>query len=202
MLVPHAIDWDGDGDVDIIVGDEDGRVALVENVGRVVDGIPQFLPPHYFQQQADELKFGALVTPCGFDWDGDGDTDFIAGNTAGYIAFIENLSGPGVARPKFSAPQFLQANGEAIRIMAGPNGSIQGPIEAKWGYTTQTVADWDGDGLPDIIANSIWGKVVWYRNIRTRTAPKLAAAQPIEVEWNGQTQSPSGICGIRRARNS
>ena len=25
MLVPHAIDWDGDGDIDLIVGDEDGR---------------------------------------------------------------------------------------------------------------------------------------------------------------------------------
>jgi hypothetical protein len=191
MLVPHAIDWDGDGDVDMIVGDEDGRVALVESIGLVLDGIPQFLPPRYFQQQADEMKFGALVTPCGFDWDGDGDTDFIAGNTAGYIAFIENLSGPGVARPRFSAPQYLRANGETIRIIAGPNGSIQGPIEAKWGYTTQTVADWDGDGLPDIIANSIWGKVIWYRNVGTRRAPKLAAAQPIEVEWSGPTPKPA-----------
>jgi hypothetical protein len=70
--------------------------------------------------------------------------------------------------------------------MAGPNGSIQGPCEAKWGYTTQTVADWDGDGLPDIIVNSIWGKVVWFRNIGTRTHPKLTTAQPIEVEWVGQ----------------
>jgi predicted neuraminidase len=69
--------------------------------------------------------------------------------------------------------------------MAGPNGSIQGPCEAKWGYTTLTVADWDGDGLPDILVNSIWGKVVWYKNIGTRKAPKLAAAQPIEVEWDG-----------------
>ncbi|HVL15897.1 MAG TPA: VCBS repeat-containing protein, partial [Gemmata sp.] len=43
--------------------------------------------------------------------------------------------------------------------------------------------DWDGDGLPDLVVNSIWGKVHWYRNIGTRTAPKLAAAQPIEVEW-------------------
>jgi hypothetical protein len=33
--------------------------------------------------------------------------------------------------------------------------------------------------------NSIWGKVVWYRNVGTRTAPKLAAAEPIEVEWKG-----------------
>lgn len=190
MLVPHAIDWDGDGDVDMIVGDEDGRVALFEHTGKLVEGMPQYRAPRYFQQEADPLKFGALVTPCGFDWDGDGDTDFIAGNTAGYISFIENLSGPRVDRPKFAAPVALKAGDEAIRIMAGPNGSIQGPLEAKWGYTTQTVADWDGDGLPDIVANSIWGKVIWYRNIGTRREPKLAAAQMIEVDWPGRAPKP------------
>ncbi len=219
MITPTAIDWDMDGDQDLIVGDEDGRVALLENVTQTflsasgrkaslpatneadksVCPAPQFLPPRYFQQEADDVKFGALATPCGFDWDGDGDTDIISGNTAGYIAFFENLSGPGVEKPRWAAPRYLEADGQVIRIMAGPNGSIQGPCEAKWGYTTQTVADWDGDGLPDIIANSILGKVHWYRNVAERAsvwpagpgprdpsaAPRLAAAQPIEVEWDG-----------------
>lgn len=191
MPVPHAIDWDGDGDLDVVVGDEDGRVALIEHTGRVEGGLPQFNPPRYFLQEADDLKFGALVTPCGTDWDGDGDIDFIAGNTAGHIAFIENLGGAGVARPKFAAPRLLEAGGETIRIMAGPSGSIQGPIEAKWGYTTQTVADWDGDGLPDIVANSIWGRVIWYRNLGPRSAPRLAAAQPVEVAWPGPPPKPA-----------
>jgi hypothetical protein len=185
MITPTAVDWDRDGDLDLVVGDEDGRVALVENIKRLADRLPQFLPPVYFRQQADEVKFGALATPAGSDWDGDGDIDIVCGNTAGCIAFIENLSGPGVERPRWAEPRRLEADGRVIRIQAGPNGSIQGPCEAKWGYTTQSVADWDGDGLPDLVVNSIWGKVHWYRNIGTRRAPRLAAAAPIEVEWDG-----------------
>ncbi|MBB5036712.1 FG-GAP repeat domain-containing protein [Prosthecobacter dejongeii] len=185
MITPTAFDWDKDGDMDLIVGDEDGRVALVENTGKLAEKAPVFKEPVYFQQEADQIKFGALVTPVGFDWDGDGDMDLICGNTAGYVAFIENLSGKSVEKPKWAAPVRLEAEGKAIRPMAGPNGSIQGPCEAKWGYTTQTVADWDGDGLPDLVLNSILGKVVWYKNIGTRAKPKLGAAQPVDVEWNG-----------------
>jgi hypothetical protein len=184
MIQPTAIDWNKDGHPDLIVGDEDGRVAFIENTGKLdATHTPVFKAPRYFQQEADLVKFGALASPFGVDWNGDGSIDIISGDSAGYIGFIENLSKPGDEKPKWAAPKYLEVDGKPIRIMAGPNGSIQGPAEAKWGYTTLSVADWDGDGLPDIIVNSIWGKVVWYRNIGTRTAPKLAAAQPIEVEW-------------------
>ncbi len=186
MITPTALDWNKDGRADLIVGDEDGRVAFIEGRGKfTTERTPVFLAPRYFQQEADDVKFGALATPVGFDWDGDGDVDIVTGNTAGNIAFIENLSGTAVEKPKWAAPRLLESGGKPIRIMAGPNGSIQGPAEAKWGYTTLSVTDWDGDGLPDMLVNSIWGRVVWFRNTGTRTAPKLAAAAPIEVEWDG-----------------
>ena len=197
MITPVAIDWNQDGHLDLIVGDEDGRVAFIENTGKFTsDRTPVFLPPRYFQQEAAELKFGALATPFGFDWDGDGDMDLLSGNTAGYVGWFENLSGAGVAKPKFAAPRHLRVNGQPLRIMARENGSIQGPAEAKWGYTTFTVADWDGDGRPDLVVNSILGDVVWYRNTGTRQAPALTPAQPIEVEWNGP--QPSLAWGWRK----
>ncbi|MEN6429119.1 MAG: VCBS repeat-containing protein [Phycisphaerales bacterium] len=189
MIVPTAIDWDGDGDVDLVVGEEDGRVALVEHTGSVIDGLPQFLPQQQFRQEAKDVKFGALVTPVSFDWDGDGDEDLVCGNTAGYIGFIENLDGGNP--PKWAEPRYLTADGEVIRIQAGYNGSIQGPCEAKWGYTVLSIADWDGDGLADILVNSIWGKVVWFRNVGNQREPNLAKAQPVRVEWPAQPPKPA-----------
>lgn len=189
MITPVALDWDHDGDPDLICGEENGRIAFIENSGRLKDGVPVFRKPVYFQQVADELKCGALATPFAVDWDGDGDWDIICGNSAGYIMFFENLSGPGVEHPKWAAPVRLEADGKTIRIQAGPNGSIQGPGEACFGYTVQTVCDWDGDGLLDVVVNSIWGKVVWYRNVGTAAKPRLAAAQPVEVQWDGPQPS-------------
>ena len=41
------------------------------------------------------------------------------------------------------------------------------------------------------MVNSIWGKVVWYRNVGTGPQPKLAAAAPIEVTWSGTPPKPA-----------
>lgn len=187
MITPVAYDYNADGWMDLIVGDEDGRVAIVEHTGTVIEGIPLFKTPGYLRQYAADVKFGALVTPVGVDWDGDGLEDILAGNTAGQIAFIKNLGGQPV---KWDTPELLEANGEVIHIQAGPSGSIQGPAEAKWGYTTLSVADWNHNGLPDLIVNSIWGKIIWYENIGTRSKPLLTAAKPIEVEWEGEVPKP------------
>lgn len=189
MIVPVAFDWNRDGHLDLIVGDEDGRVALIKNTGTLTkDNLPIFQPPAYFQQIADTLKCGALATPVGVDWDDDGDQDIVSGNTAGYLEFFENLSGPGKSDPKWQRPEKLKVDGKVFRVMAGHNGSIQGPAEAKWGYTTLSVADWDHDGLKDIVLNSILGKVVWLKNIGKRGAAILAPPKAVEVDW--ETHQP------------
>jgi hypothetical protein len=178
MIIPVAIDWDRDGWTDLVVGDEDGRVALVRNTGKIRSGVPVFESPRYFRQKADNLKLGALVTPVSYDWDLDGDLDIVAGNSAGYVAWIENLKdGPA---PQWAEPVLLEVGGKPFRVQAGDNGSIQGPAEAKWGYTTLSVADWDGDGKGDLIINSIWGKVEWLKNTGNGT---LQPAKPVEVAW-------------------
>ncbi len=188
MILPVSLDWDKDGDIDLVVGDEDGRVAWVENTGKVKNHMPVFNSPKYFQQKAQFLKFGSLVTPFSTDWDDDGDEDLICGNSAGYIGFIENLDGGDP--PSWAKPVYLNAGNETIRIQAGENGSIQGPCEAKWGYTTLSIADWNNDGLKDIIVNSIWGEILWYENIGTKGKPKLAKEKSIQVQWPSKAPKP------------
>ena len=200
---PFAYDWDKDGRIDFLSGEEDGRLGFYRNTGRMEKGLPVFDPPVYLRAERDYVNFGILCTPWVVDWDGDGDQDIIAGNSAGYVAFIENLSGSGVAEPKWNEPKCLPCKKGAhtpieqplgtysifehapFRIRAGPNGSIQGPCEAIWGYTCLSAADWDGDGDIDIMLNNIWGKIILLRNIGTRTKPELDAPEGVEVEWDG-----------------
>ena len=79
----------------------------------------------------------------------------------------------------------LKSNGTEIRIMAGKNGSIQGPAEEKWGYTTLSVADWDNDGKKDIVVNSIFGEIIWYKN--TGDLMNLTGPFKVKVDWGSQT---------------
>ena len=186
MLRAVAADWNGDGLPDLVMGQEDGRLSWAEFTGRFIDGSPVFKPQRYFRQQAGNLVFGCLSTPHGTDWDGDGDWDLICGCAAGYVAFIENLSGKGVAKPKWAPPKLLTVGGKPIHIQAGLKGSIQGPVERKWGYTTVTTGDWDGDGFEDLVLNSITGEVLWYRNAGKRGGTAFEPARPVEVEWEGE----------------
>ncbi|MFP6595900.1 MAG: VCBS repeat-containing protein [Candidatus Hydrogenedentota bacterium] len=189
MLQVVVFDWNKDNQPDIIVGKEDGRVALMLNTGKFEDGVPQFALPKFLQQQADKLKIGALCTPFSVDWDNDGDEDIIAGDTAGYINFVENLDDGNP--PRWAKPLHLKAEGKIIRQQAGPNGSIQGPAEAKWGYTTLNVADWDHDGDLDIVTNDIWGQIQWYENNGIQTNAHLTKAKPILVAYEDDTPKPT-----------
>lgn len=176
---PRAVDFNRDGFVDIIAGDEDGKVSFIQNTGTVVDGVPQFLLPRFFQQEAKFVDFGALTAPRIFDWDNDGKQDIVASNAVGNIGFIRNISNRIL---KFEAPELLKAAGEIILVL---------PEGANWGYLTIDVGYWNDDNLPDILGNDHNGNVVWWENTGTKKTPRLGNANPIEVEWEGEPQKPA-----------
>ncbi len=185
-----AIDWNRDGHIDIIAGEESGRMSFLKNTGKILDGVSQFLPPRFFQQEVKYVDFGALVAPRVFDWDDDGIDDIISGNEMGYIGFIKNLGGK---IPKWDRPKLLEVDGIPIRII--PKEALPNTEEPIWGYTTIDVGFWDEDDLPDILVNDHNGNVVWLKNIGSRKEPKLSPPQAIEVEWIGKPQKPAWTPG-------
>jgi hypothetical protein len=90
------------------------------------------------------------------DLDGDGLVDLVVGNDVGHFLFVRNIGT--LQRAEFDAPIRIEADGEVLKIDAGYSG-IQGPPESRWGYTCPTLVDWNGDGLLDIVYNSIQGDV-------------------------------------------
>jgi hypothetical protein len=190
MIQPRVVRWHTDGRPSLLIGEEDGRVAFVEN--RAPAGSPPDLaPPRYFEQVDPYVKSGALSRPVVADWNGDGKPDLLAGNSAGYLQYFENLGTR--EAPVFSDRGYLESGGKPIRRIAGPNGSVQGPAEEKWGYSNLSVADWDLDGKLDLVVNDIWGEVVWYRNTGTAREPKPGPMRSIEVEWPGAPPKPDWV---------
>jgi len=196
---PSYIDWDADGLPDLMLPNISNRVFWYQNIGTrqqptfgprqqvIVDGYPE--TPATLAATARllgaETKRWVKRPPdpdqpfgwrhrAGFgDLTGDGLVDMVAAdgrsrNTSsyadGYALFVRYRDAKG------------QLKLRRDQVIKHPDGSrLKGPA----GITTQAiVADWDGDGLLDLICH--WGPVsnqkckpVFVRNIGTKMEPKF-----------------------------
>ena len=52
------------------------------------------------------------------------------------------------------------------------------PIDTEVGHSAPNVADWDGDGVNDLLVGQFGGGVLWiFRNSGTNAAPQLAPGE-------------------------
>ncbi len=163
---------------DLIVGGEGALYFYRATVAVDPDGAPTYRPPVPVLQEDALLYAGSLPVPDLVDWDGDGRSDLVVGNSEGRLLFFRN-EGP-ADEPAFAAPVALAANGEEIHVQPGSRGSLQGPAEARWGYLSPTVIDWNGDGHLDIVASSATARHVWWA--RQRETLQLRAEQTLLVD--------------------
>jgi hypothetical protein len=127
-------------------------------------------PVHVLQENPN-IYGGSLVIPSVADWDGDGQLDIISGNSMGFLFFYKNKGTN--KQPVYGDPEPLVADGKIIHVQPGYREDIQGPGEARWGYTSPNVVDWDGDGLLDILTGDSRGKFMVYLNTGTKGNPQL-----------------------------
>lgn len=174
-------DLDGDGRTDILSGSWPGEIYFFR---RLADGT--FATGEPLKTAAGKpLNVGSASAPFAFDWDADGKLDLIVGTIGGDVWFVPNVGTRD--RPAFGDPKPLTAGGKPIRV--------------EHGDAAPVVADWDGDGNPDLVVGSGDGSVVWFRNEGTAKEPRLAAARvlvpPSPSPWADDKSRRPHDWGIR-----
>jgi hypothetical protein len=142
---PMAVDWDADGDLDLVVGNFLGTFYLFTGEGQ-----GRFLPDaqQIMSSEGGPLQIhGQHSDPFPIDWDRDGDIDLVSGSSQGGVQWAENTAGPDKP-PEFQSFSSLIAAGPAV-----PYGE---PLEeaALKGPATSTrvwVDDINGDGKLDLL---------------------------------------------------
>jgi hypothetical protein len=139
---PHAVDWDGDGLLDLLVGEIGGGVHFLRNEGTA--------KAWAFDKEEPVLAGGQPIRaphgdshPVVADWDADGKADLLVAAGDGSVWFYKNTATGKV--PELAAGVQLVPPGEAVH---GPNA----PKEPRRGIRAKLcVCDWNGDGRLDLL---------------------------------------------------
>jgi hypothetical protein len=111
------------------------------------------------------------------DWDDDGKKDLIAGDTQGNVSLFLNVGTK--EKPELAKAKLVEADGKPIK---------SGSHKLAGTYSKLHMADWDGDGLNDLLIGH-QDTIVFYRNVGTKGAPRFAA--PTQVKPPTQKEAPA-----------
>jgi hypothetical protein len=192
---PAIADIDGDGLLDLIVGNEsffipglirDPRLFYYRNVGTATDPRFQLVDDDWlrFSNLTDNQDFS--LTPTFGDVDADGDQDLVVGVENGKLFFAENNGGAG------NAMSFSNVETEWMDIDVGSS-------------VTPHLADMNRDGKMDIligegttiINGKRIGNINYFENQGTATDPMFTSSPTIQLFGNINTKdSTSDYSGL------
>lgn len=150
---PALGDLDGDGDLDLISGEQEGVLNYHRNTSPPTEKLG-FIPKTGAANPLNGVDLGNASVPALGDLDGDGDSDLIVGADAGTFFYFKNI---GTA----SAPVFVQ--------QVGTNNPLNGYDVGS--YSVPALADLDADGDLDLMSGKSDGTFNYYKNTGTATTP-------------------------------
>ncbi len=160
---PWLIDFDADGDLDLLIGNIAGRVILIDNLGS--KKAPKFARTRVrLQAGGKDIRVpGGDAGPTTVDWDGDGKWDLLVGAGDGSVWWYRNVGRNGA--PEFAA---------GVRLIDAPargGGPVPWTDEPKeHGSRTKVHAvDYDGDGRLDLLVGDF--------NMLKQAEPRLSETQ-------------------------
>ena len=152
----RSFDWDQDGDLDLLVGGGDGRLWLLRNEGTAQR--PRFPEPIPLvagkRDRWGSSYTGVLLSHLV----GDELPDLAVCHAGGKVTIHENVGTN--TRPRFA--------------QEGMTFSVQKDCQGRF-----DLADWDGDGLTDLVTGAFGGQVMWYRNQGQIGQPRFGQGQPL-----------------------
>ena len=168
---PAFVDLDGDGDIDLIIGERYGNFLYFENTDSSSG-------PAFAASSTNPFGLGNIgqffSSPAFVDLDGDDDLDLISGGTHGNFIYFENTGSS-------SAPAFTSAIENPFGFADVGSNSI--PV----------FADLDGDSDLDLISGEAYGNFFYLENTGSSSAPAFAPAttDPFGFTDVGRWSSPA-----------
>ncbi len=160
---PFVLDYNNDGAQDLLAGTGEGYLIAFTNRGS--NAMPVYRASAVVRDAAgEEINVGSYCMPQVVDWNGDNKKDLLAGSGEGTLSLYLNEGTD--SKPRLSPPEAVMADGAPIDV-----GSFAAPF----------MADWNGDGKPDLLIGDGDGYIHLYLNVSTGSTPQFIAAGLIKM---------------------